>query len=213
MRRWFLICFVLVFAVFVGGQAQALEKEELDTNDDGVIDQTFYYEDDKKVRREADKNFDGKIDQWDYYDHEEAYRSTAKDTNLDGKPDKWRYIEGPGVNLHEYDKNFDGKIDSRWLSQFMMDKRLKFPRHLYIWKEEDQDFDGVIDVYRVRGEKDPQPTRIGTPIDPNFKTIPEAVPEEEKTAKAEESAEGKTEKFIRERSEREDFLEEFREGI
>jgi len=217
MRGILIWILVLCFAAAPGWAVEETKakkgtyQESKDTNDDGIMDQTMFYRAGKKHHREADKNFDGKVDRWDYYDEEEVYRRTAKDTNQDGKPDSWMFHEpGGAVKLREYDLNFDGKVDKRQLTEFTMDKRLKIPRHLYIWKEEDKDFDGVIDAYRVRGEKDPVPNRLGQPIDPNFKTI---APPKKKEEAAPQDADHGTKKVIRERGEAEEMMREFREKL
>jgi len=215
VRRVLRVIMLFSFVVMLGDGAgelvraeKGVEQEQFDTNEDGVMDQTVFYKGGKKIRRESDKNFDGKVDQWDYYDEEGIYRRTAKDTNGDGQPDRWRYTEGPGVMLREVDRNFDGKVDRRQLTQFMMDRRLNIPRHLYIWKEEDNDFDGVIDIFRVRGEKDPEPTRLGEVIQSEYKTIPK-----KKKEKPQAPEERGTKKVIKHRAEQEELIDRSREGL
>lgn len=116
------------------------------------------------VASDQDKN--GKPDHWQTYDSDGRSILVASDTNQDGKPDYWKHPVRGLVILRERDRNFDGKVDDRQLTDFIYDSTLKFNRHLPLWHELDGNFDGTIDMYRVRGQKKPLPDRTGQPIDP-----------------------------------------------
>lgn len=65
------------------------KKATADTNYDGNIDRTEYYDDNGMVMKvEVDSDFDGIIDETVYYENGKPVKS-AKDTNKDGKPDMW----------------------------------------------------------------------------------------------------------------------------
>ena len=72
--------------------------------------------------------------------------------------------------LKEYDRNFDGRIDQRKLVTWSPE-RLKIPGqgaipgYVPLWVEGDDDFDGLIDVYTEKGNKNPSNQKIGKPID------------------------------------------------
>jgi hypothetical protein len=114
----------------------------------------------------ADQNKDGRPDHWVTYNANGVRALIASDTNADGKPDSWKHPIRGMMILKEKDRNFDGRVDDRQVTDFVYDKTLKFNRHLYQWREMDDDYDGVVDTYRVRGEKTPNPDRRGTKIDP-----------------------------------------------
>ena len=111
----------------------------------------------------VDKNGDGKPDRWLSYDEKNHLKRVAKDTNLDGKPDQFQeMLKGRSLVLVEIDRNFDGKIDRRTLKQWDANRRvpmmegnklryLPTPSYRTVWKEEDKDFDGKMDV--VKGKK------------------------------------------------------------
>ena len=124
-----------------------------------------------------DKNNDGKTDTWLDRDEKGALKYSAKDTNGDGKPDVFtQYIKGRNLILREFDKNDDGKIDERALVQWDSNRRtplydggrmtcIPTPGYTALWVEEDKDFDGKIDVYREKGNKNPPKDKIGQPIE------------------------------------------------
>jgi hypothetical protein len=152
----------------------AILREETDTNADGKTDRTLYYRRGFKHLRESDSDQDGQIDRWELYTAKGMRQIARKDTNKDGKFDQSMFlIQSTMVSLREKDRNFDGKVDERGLSRFDYDKTVKMHRYIYDWKEEDSDFDGVIDKYRVRGQKDPKPNKVGTPMDAAFREVEE----------------------------------------
>ena len=62
---------------------------KVDSDFDGKIDRTEYYNDEGKVERvELDRSGDGKIDEWVTYKDGKPFAS-ERDTNADGKPDIW----------------------------------------------------------------------------------------------------------------------------
>ncbi len=140
---------------------------------------------------QADQDKDGKPDHWITYDSQGVRALIASDTNGDGKPDSWKHPLRGMTILRERDRNFDGRVDERQVTDFIYDKTLKFNRHLYIWKESDGNHDGVIDLYKVRGEKSPKPDRVGQKMDPSpWSEAKEAAAEaQRKLTDAENSAE------------------------
>lgn len=125
-----------------------------------------------------DADGDGKIDQWFQYDEAGHLKTTAKDTNQDGNPDTFtEMLKGRALVLRESDRNFDGRVDRRWLTEWDANKRLMtgmsrnntpqytiVPGYKTLWSEEDNDFDGKIDVYQERGNQNPSQERIGRSI-------------------------------------------------
>jgi hypothetical protein len=133
--------------------------------------------------KEIDKDGDGKTDIWEIYDAKGRLKNTARDTNKDGKPDQFiELIKGRQLIIKEQDRNFDGQIDRRALAEFKPDKKIPIysggkmtnipnPGYVNLWVEEDNDFDGKIDVYKERGNKEPSKAKIGTPIHLPKKTV------------------------------------------
>ena len=143
-----------------------------------------------------DKNGDGKTDQWLTYSSNNKLLQKTTDTNGDGKPDQFHTpLSGSReFVLKEYDRNFDGKIDKRALTRWDGDKTIPIvmgnsvrrspnPGYVTIWKEEDDDFDGVIDKYYMKKDKtkkeQPAEAKVGQPIT----TSPTPVREPESTEK------------------------------
>ena len=123
----------------------------------------------------------------------------TKDTNADGKPDEYSsYPQGSrNFVLKELDRNFDGKIDKRSLSQWDPNKGISIwdgkriiktpvPGYSPIWKEGDNDFDGIIDTYHEKKQKNetaaPPKNKVGQAIDIRPMTV-SAQDGVEKTAK------------------------------
>lgn len=107
---------------------------------------------------------------------------TSRDTNADGKPDSHQLLlKGRILILREVDKNFDGKIDQRrlveWTTFRYGPSQPEIPGYRNLWREEDTDFDGIVDVYTERGQKAPS-ERIGKPM----KTALTPLPEEKKSS-------------------------------
>ncbi len=193
IRSWAL-CMVLIMLFLTPAHA-ALITKKIDKNEDGFEEVTEFYSNDVITKIETDKNKDGKADTillykaglpnlrkvdhnydgvWEtiyYYNSKGMRRRGETDKNGDGKPDYWRFFERSQAILKEYDLNFDGKVDKRQLTSFQYHRATKMHRHLYIWYEADTDFDGIIDVYKVRGEREPKPDKKGQEIDTSYKTI------------------------------------------
>lgn len=146
-----------------------------DKNNDGKPDITVLYKAGKRISAEFDKDFDGRVEVWTIYDQKEKVKRRAKDTNKDGKPDLYQEMMPGGPILKEYDRNFDGKIDKRSLQVFNQDKKapiftnkleyISMPGYDTLWLEDDSNFDGKIDAYREKGNKEAGKDKIGKPID------------------------------------------------
>lgn len=146
-------------------------RGEVDLNGDGKPDRWVVFKNGVRYTAQDDKDFDGKVDHWSYYDEKGALKLSASDTNKDGKPDKWNLaLKGRLLVQREYDRNFDGKIDRRALTAWGMIKygpgQPATPGYITLWSEEDNDFDGKVDVYKEKGNKNPPKDRIGKPINP-----------------------------------------------
>ena len=123
-----------------------------------------------------DQDGDGKPERWMTYDSQGKIKYIAKDSNRDGKPDQFQeHLKGRNLITKEYDRNYDGKIDRRMLMRWDANKKITTfinnrpgsipnPGYTWIWKEEDDDFDGKIDVYAERGNKNPSKAKIGQAI-------------------------------------------------
>lgn len=106
----------------------------------------------------------------------DAHKRTAKDSNHDGRPDRFSlFLKERNLVLKEADTNADGKIDQRALVEWDANKqmtimtnrveRITVPGYRTLWKEEDKDFDGVIDAYYERSKKDAASKKIGQRMD------------------------------------------------
>jgi hypothetical protein len=67
--------------------AGSLEREELDFNLDGKMDDVRYYRAGAAVREEIDSDFDGRIDIWVHILKGEFIEGYERDTDGDGEPD------------------------------------------------------------------------------------------------------------------------------
>ncbi|MFP4430259.1 MAG: hypothetical protein ACOCW6_09325 [Spirochaetota bacterium] len=63
------------------------DREAVDFNYDGMMDDFYFYENDVLVRQEVDTNFDGKIDLWVFLDRGVYVERYERDTDFDGMPD------------------------------------------------------------------------------------------------------------------------------
>jgi hypothetical protein len=149
-------------------------RSQKDKNGDGKPDFFCRYRNGFKSRAYADLNFDGKIDAWYYYNEKGALVREDRDTDKDGKPDAfYEYPEGSRQFVwKQYDRNGDGKIDRRLYKQWRPDRKttliigsmptsIPTPSYVTLIKEEDNDYDGIIDAYYEKGSKD---TKVGQPI-------------------------------------------------
>ncbi len=166
--------FLAVFSVFWATGVLAAERAEvIDQDKDGRKETKIFYEGNLKVRSEVDQDGDGKPERWDVFDSHGQMKNLASDSNHDGKPDYFQeLLKGRDLVLREYDRNYDGKIDERMLMRWDNNKKIPTfvrgkpgwiptPGYTWIWIEEDNDFDGKIDVYGERGHGHPSKARIG----------------------------------------------------
>jgi hypothetical protein len=157
-------------------EGNTIVRAEVDKNNDGKPDQFYTYKNGKLHTAEIDTDFDGKIDVWKYYDTRGKLWRKATDTNKDGKPDVWNeFVEAEReLMIQESDRNFDGKIDKRTLKKWNPNKKIQIfsnnrmtsipnPGYETIWREEDNNFDGIIDVYWNRDKK--AASKVGQPMD------------------------------------------------
>lgn len=148
-----------------------IRRVEVDKNGDGQMDQWVDFAAGKRSKGEADADYDGRVDSWYVYSRQGALRFAMKDTNGDGTPDDYKIlVKGRELVLRELDTNHDGKIDKRRMMKWGMIRSIPgqpaIPGYVNILREEDLDFDGIIDNYRERTEKGekPRPSRLGKPI-------------------------------------------------
>ena len=152
-------------------EGDKIVKELQDKNDDGKPDVTITYEKGKRHRGEGSSRFDGKIDTWMIYSAEGVLKQTAKDKNGDGKPDQFTtMLKGRNLMLKENDRNFNGLIDQRKLVTWSAEKlkvpgQAPVPGYVSLWTEEDNNFDGKIDRYTEKGNKNASKEKVGKPID------------------------------------------------
>lgn len=117
----------------------------------------------------VDKDADGIIDEWIYRDAGGVIRRVGKDTNKDGKMDRFMdFLKGRMVVLWEMDRNFDGKVDRRQLDEWgerrLVPGQPTIPGYKMIWREEDNDYDGIIDVYKENKKSNSKNNPVGQPI-------------------------------------------------
>jgi antitoxin component YwqK of YwqJK toxin-antitoxin module len=91
----------------VGGK---VTREEWDTDYDGNVDETRFFEGGVLVRSERDRNNDGKADVNRYYKDGVLERKES-DTNGDGQVDRWEYYNGTALDRIGMDKDHDGTVD------------------------------------------------------------------------------------------------------
>lgn len=88
-----------------------VEREEWDTDYDGNIDETRFFENGVMVRSERDRNNDGRADMVRYYKDGKLDRKES-DTNGDGQVDRWEYFTGRVLDRVGVDKDHDGSVDT-----------------------------------------------------------------------------------------------------
>lgn len=204
IRNGFLLCAGAGLLVFGRVGWCATEIQMKDTNGDGRNDREITYENGVKSIEKKDLDSDGFFETTYFYDKKGRLRRKEVDTNRDGKPDKWYFFEkGGAAVLKEYDLNFDGKVDKRKKDELGVDRITKTQRFMTMWREEDTDFDGIIDLYRVKGVKSPSPDKKGQPMDPNPRVNIEEAPGKESVP----VSVWNVEKMVKERAEKEDLHE------
>ncbi len=84
-------------AEFLSGLNTGRKKlyEEYDFNQDGRMDDFYYYEAGRLVRQEIDTNFDGRIDLWVFLVQGIYIQRYERDTDFDGKVDVVRRFGRP----------------------------------------------------------------------------------------------------------------------
>lgn len=94
------------------GEKESIERELLDLDFDGRIDQWNIYEQGTLVRKERDLDFNAKPDLWVYFEKGKLARK-ERDQDGDGKIDYWEYWEGDKVDRIAEDLDRDGTVD-KW---------------------------------------------------------------------------------------------------
>lgn len=154
-------------------------RAAVDKNGDGQPDFFTEYKNGKRFSSKADRDFDGKMDAWYLYNSAGNLLRVATDANHDGKPDRFKeFLQGSrAFAIEETDTNFDGKVDKRRFLQWNANKRIPLfnnnrmtyipnPGYVTLWREEDGNFDGLIDVYYEKASKNPSKTKVGQPMNP-----------------------------------------------
>lgn len=95
-----------------------LEKEEMDSDYDGMFDWVDHYQDGARVMSEWDSDFDGKPNVYKYYVRTESGETRLdrkeRDSDGDGKIDVWeRFNENGDMIRMGRDTDGDGVIDVR----------------------------------------------------------------------------------------------------
>lgn len=86
-------------------------SDGIDYNNDGQLEERWFYKDNRIYRVELDRNFDGKIDAVNYYSLKGLIYKSKHDDNFDGIYEtRYKYNRG-NVYLHESDINQDGRLD------------------------------------------------------------------------------------------------------
>jgi hypothetical protein len=95
-----------------GQNREQLLERELDTNFDGKVDLTTYFDDDgMRVKEIYDLDFDGKPDVINTYEHGVIIRKESFQTHRE-KPDATAFYEGGKEVRVERDTHGNGKIDT-----------------------------------------------------------------------------------------------------
>jgi len=127
---------LVVLLVCVTAWGFCISQNEVDTNNDGKVDQWIEYPEEGVTLMKFDRDFDGSIDyvvkvdeignklyeeldyDYDGFMDDFYFYSTGVlirrevDTNFDGAVDLWVYLtEGVYVERYERDTDFDGEID------------------------------------------------------------------------------------------------------
>ena len=97
------MCFVFTIHPAYGGTFT-----EIDSNDDGKMDQWHHMSDDNKIIKiEYDNNGDGQIDQIDIYERNKTPVRVEADRNLDGSMDQFQFYRADG-SLEKIEKKIPG---------------------------------------------------------------------------------------------------------
>ncbi len=87
---------------------------EVDTTNDGKMNEWIYLKDGVRSKAESDVNGDGKPDSFLKYDKKGVVIKSESDTTGDGKVDEWGYYKDGNLTKAEKDTNADGKPDT-WI--------------------------------------------------------------------------------------------------
>jgi len=131
----------------------------IDHNADGILDEKWFYKNNRITKTESDRNFNGKVDLVHFYDRRGIISKTESDDNFDGIFETTYKYENGHVVLQESDLNNDGKID--YISTFeygilkesiIFGKNINSPQkhqifelHKLISAEFDADGDGIFE--------------------------------------------------------------------
>lgn len=83
----------------------------IDHNNDGKLDETWYYVADRLLQAEIDRNFDGKTDLIFYYNHRGIIEYNEQDDNFDGIFETETFYDKGNIEWSQSDINRDGSID------------------------------------------------------------------------------------------------------
>lgn len=167
MRR---VILFLSAVLCLTSQAFAAETvKETDKNGDGKTDMREWMNGSLNVKTEEDTDLDGKVDVWRKYDAKGTLIFEMYDSDKNGTPNEFTtLLSGRLTVMKESDQNEDGRVDRRmvceWGSRRLPD-RTEMPGYIPLWREEDKDFDGIIDDYMDRSDPTNSKTRIGKKID------------------------------------------------
>lgn len=90
-----------------------IEKEEMDSDFDGVVDWVDHYQGGKRVMSEIDTQNSGRFDLFKYYEGGKIHRK-ERDTTGDGVVDLWEYFDQNGTVIKVgRDIDNDGQMDVR----------------------------------------------------------------------------------------------------
>jgi antitoxin component YwqK of YwqJK toxin-antitoxin module len=109
---------------------------ETDTDTDGVLETTAFYEHEKIIRQTRDENADFRADITIYFDANEQKERVESDADFDGRMDTWEFYKDGVLEHQEKDENADGRVDLRMF--FEKGERVRLIR--------DADFDGRFEI-------------------------------------------------------------------
>lgn len=86
------------------------QRESLDFDFDGKVDEIVYYEKNVRTRVEGFTNGQERADTFKYYEKSKLVR-IERDRNSDGRVDCWEYWENEAVDRIGEDNDYDGSVD------------------------------------------------------------------------------------------------------
>lgn len=103
-----------------------LNRDGVDYNGDGLLDEKWFYINDVILKTELDRNFDGKADLIYKYDRKGIVKSSKSDENFDGVYEtKSKYINGNAI-WSKSDTNGDGIYDCHIFFENGVFKKIEF---------------------------------------------------------------------------------------